>query len=156
VVWQRWNTHAEIKNKYLPRILGKEPASCYLILFDEIKIGYIQTYFVCDYPEYNKYVKMSNDVAGIDIFIGEEDYIHKGHGGIFIKKFLKYIVFKDDDVKTCIVGPDPKNIAAIKAYEKVGFKYIKTIKIPNEEEAKFIMEIKRDEINKNGVRANCT
>jgi len=31
-----------------------------------------------------------------------------------------------------MIGPEVNNISAIKMYEKVGFKYLKTVKIPDE------------------------
>jgi RimJ/RimL family protein N-acetyltransferase len=99
-----------------------------------------------NYPEYNELVQAGDDVSGIDLLIGEKEYIHKGLGPIIIKKFLKDIVFQKNNIKSCVIGPELKNIITIKAYKKVGFKYIKTIKIPDENEPEYIMEILKDEI----------
>jgi RimJ/RimL family protein N-acetyltransferase len=48
-----------------------------------------------------------------------------------------------ESVERCIVDPEPKNLIAIKAYENAGFRYLKTIQIPEEEEPEYLMEIKR-------------
>jgi RimJ/RimL family protein N-acetyltransferase len=99
-----------------------------------------------NYPEYNELVQTGDSASGIDLLIGEKEYIHKGLGSIIIKKFLKDIIFQKNNIKSCVIGLEPKNIIAIKAYKKVGFKYVKTIKIPNENEPEYIMEILKDEI----------
>jgi len=142
---QEW-TFKEIENKYIPYIHKQKPTDSYIILYNDIKIGYIQTYLLKNYPEYNELVQSGDDSAGIDLLIGEKEYIHRGLGPIIIKKFLKDIVFQNKNIKSCVIGPEPKNEIAIKAYKKVGFKYIKTIKIPDEDEPEYIMEILRNEI----------
>ena len=142
---QEW-TYKEIVNKYIPYIQGQKPTDSFIILYNDIKIGYIQTYLLKNYPEYNELVQADGDSAGIDLFLGDREYIHKGLGPIIIKKFLNDIVFQNRNIKSCVIGPEPKNIIAIKAYKKVGFKYIKTIKIPDENEPEYIMEISRNEI----------
>jgi aminoglycoside 6'-N-acetyltransferase len=143
---QDW-TYEEVKNKYLPKINKQEPTDSFLILYEDKKIGYIQTYSLMDFPDYNKVVDGGDDSAGVDLFIGEKEFIHKGLGSIIIRKFLKYYVFCNNLINRCIIGPEPKNLAAIKAYTKVGFKYIKTIQIPDEDEPEYIMEI-----TKNGMK----
>jgi RimJ/RimL family protein N-acetyltransferase len=142
---QDW-TYDEIVKKYTPYVLKQKPIESFIILYDGKKIGYIQTYFLKDYPEYNMFIQAGDDSAGIDLLIGEKEYIHKGLGQKIIRKFVKDIVFSNKYVNKCIIGPEPKNIAAIKAYEKAGFRFVKTIKIPDEKEPEYIMEILRNEI----------
>jgi RimJ/RimL family protein N-acetyltransferase len=142
---QEWK-YKEIENKYKPYIQGQKPTDSYIILYNDIKVGYIQTYLLKNYPEYNELVQVDDNSAGIDLLIGEKEYIHKGLGPIIIKKFLKDIVFQNKNIKSCVIGPEPKNIIAIKAYKKVGFKYIKTIKIQDEHKSEYIMEISKNEI----------
>lgn len=103
------------------------------ILFYNLKpLGYIQTYKIWDFPEYNKFAQADEFTNGIDLFIGEEDYLHKGIGAKIISTFLKTIVYKNNKINKCIIGPDPKNIVAIRAYEKAGFEYEKTINTGDE------------------------
>lgn len=70
----------------------------------------------------------------------------KGFGSMMLKKFLQEIVFTDPGVNMCIVGPEPSNKRAINSYKKVGFKYVKTVQIPNEPEDTYIMELPRNKI----------
>jgi aminoglycoside 6'-N-acetyltransferase len=145
---QRRFSLPEIEGKFIPRIRGEKPVSCYLILYGDNPIGYIQSYKISDFPDYAKHVAIGENASGIDLFIGEPDYIHKGLGYYIISKFLKNKVFVLTDSESCIIGPDPNNIIAIKAYQKVGFKYIKTVVIPEEDEIEYIMKISKDGILK--------
>lgn len=145
---KKW-TFDELKDKYLPRILGTAPTFCYLILFDAKPIGQIQMYKINNYPVYKKIIQIDENAAGVDLFIGEKIFLHKGLGGIIIKKFLKDFVFTKLEVDSCIMGPDPKNIAAIKAYQKAGFNHFKTIFNPEENEEEYLMKIKKETVCKN-------
>lgn len=128
----------DIRKKYLPRVEGRDFTTCFVILYDSKPIGQIQMYEIADYPDYEKTVQLETSAAGVDLFIGESGYVHRGLGPIIIKKFLKDYVFKKLNVDICIIGPNPNNLTAIKAYEKVGFKYIKTI-INRDGEEEYLM-----------------
>jgi len=139
-------SYEEILQKYGSRINGEEPVTPFLISYADTPIGFIQTYRISDYPKYNKYVEADEFTAGVDLFIGENNYLHKSFGTTAISKFVKEIVFSDENIKICIIGPETKNKAAIRSYEKAGFKYFKTIKMPNDPEPEYLMRIYREEI----------
>ncbi len=143
-------SYEAIAAKYLPRIKGEEPTKCYLILVGDLPVGYIQTYRIGDYPEYGRYVDIAEDAAGIDLFIGHPDYIHRGLGKDIMREFLRRIVFGESNAESCVVGPEPANKGAIRAYEKAGFKYLKTIRVPDEEEPEYLMRITKGEVGAGG------
>ena len=62
----------------------------------------------------------------IDIFIGEQDYLGIGYGSRTLRQFLEELV--DPNYEACFVDPDTVNTQAIRAYERAGFKKIKTVK----------------------------
>jgi len=136
-------TFEDIKKKYTPRIKNEDPTSCFIMLYDGKPIGQIQMYKISDYPEYEKIIQPIKKAAGIDLFIGERDYQNKGLGSIIIKKFLKDFVFVKLDVDTCVIGPNPQNIAAIKAYQKAGFTYTKTV-VNHDGEEEYLMELQKN------------
>jgi RimJ/RimL family protein N-acetyltransferase len=137
-------TFTEVKNKYLPRVLGKSQTSSFLILFGKKPIGQIQMYKINDYPKYKSSIQINDKAAGVDLFIGEKAYLHKGLGSTIIRKFLKDYVFTQLDVDSCIMGPSPNNVAAIKAYQKAGLSHFKTIFDGKEDE--YLMKIKKEAI----------
>lgn len=136
----------QVVSKYLPRIKGEQPTFSFIIVCDNNEIGYIQTYMIADYPEYSQWVNTAEQAAGIDMFIGERDFIHKGLGKQILIKFLREYVFQLTNAECCIIGPEPKNKAAIRAYEKSGFKFLKTIQVPDEDEPEYLMRLYKNEL----------
>jgi len=140
-------TYDQVVQKYTLRITGNSPTSSFLILYHERPIGYIQTYRICDYADYNAYVQADETAAGVDLFIGEPDYLHKGLGSRILRKFLHEIVFASEGIECCIIGPEPNNQIAIRCYEKVGFRYWKTIHLLGEAEPEYLMTLHRTEMS---------
>lgn len=66
-------------------------------------------------------------MAGLDLFIGDENYLGKGLGPSIIGKFMDEVVFKTLAVDSCIAGPNEQNVRSIRAFEKAGFHYLKTV-----------------------------
>jgi RimJ/RimL family protein N-acetyltransferase len=119
-----------VSRHYLPMIRGERRTDPYLILLDGVPIGFIQTYLVRDHPEYAAAVQVSDGAAGADLFIGDSAHVHRGVGPQILRRILRDIVFMSMGASECIIGPQPQNAAAIRAYEKVGFEYLKTVKTP--------------------------
>ena len=71
------------------------------------------------------------DVVGIDQFIGEAEFLHKGYGPAFIRQYVTEVFAHDPTVNECIADPAPSNSAAIKAYEKSGFKQSGLVSTPD-------------------------
>ena len=131
-----------IEKKYSERLLQNSFVKPYIAQIDGNDVCYIQTFFQIDEPEYEKYFKeytADENTMGVDLWIGNKEYIHKGYGKYILSSFLKEIVFSNIKAKRCLIDPDPNNKIAIKAYEKVGFKHIKNVKVKNEEF--YIMEL---------------
>jgi RimJ/RimL family protein N-acetyltransferase len=119
-----------VRSHYLPMILGEEPTFGYLILLERTPVGFVQAYMIRDHPEYAHAVQVEEDAAGVDLFIGEENAIHRGLGPVVLRTFLRRIVFGEMGASVCVIGPQPENTSAIRAYEKAGFKYCKTVQAP--------------------------
>jgi len=109
-------------------------------------IGFIQSYRIDDYDEYGKALALDVTAAGIDLFIGEPDLVGKGHGPALIRAFLRDVVFQTYDVAECVIGPSIKNVSAIRAYEKAGFRFFKDAVVPDEPDPEHLMRIRRDEV----------
>jgi ribosomal protein S18 acetylase RimI-like enzyme len=140
------NTIEEVTKRYDPQIHGKEPTDCYLVLYENAPVGYIQTYKVNDWPEFGDYVGYDDHTASVDLFIGEGSFMGRGLGNLMLKKFLKEIVFANPDITTCIIGPEPNNKRGIHSYQKAGFTYARTVQVGQEPDPTYIMEIRREDI----------
>jgi RimJ/RimL family protein N-acetyltransferase len=136
-------TLQRVTGKYLPRIHCQEPVYCYLVLYDNRPVAYIQSYRIEDFPTAKAMVTDSTNVAGTDTFIGEVDFLHGGFGAVYIRKFLREIVFPEPGITSCIIDPEPTNRIAIKAYEKAGFDYSHTAWNAEDNVPAYIMVINR-------------
>ena len=68
---------------------------------------------------------MGEGVAGVDLFIGEETLIGQGLGTEIIRRFVEEIVFASPATTGCVAGPDARNAASVRAFEKAGFHIVK-------------------------------
>ncbi|SDW66782.1 aminoglycoside 6'-N-acetyltransferase/aminoglycoside 6'-N-acetyltransferase-1b [Marininema mesophilum] len=105
-------------DSYLKRIHSTE-ISLYFVSYGNIPIGFLQAYPV-DRSKETWLPKLPKNTIGIDQFIGEIDFVGKGYGTSFIKKFIDQLLAENNEM-TVILDPDPRNKAAIRCYEKVGF-----------------------------------
>ena len=132
-----------VTQKYTPRIAGHDPAHCFIVLFDDAPIGLIQTYRIDDFPDYLELIGLDEDAAGLDIFIGERDFVQRGLGPQIMQAFLQAVVFERFQAESCVVGPHPLNRVAIAAFRKAGFKHLKKVVDIETGQAECIMRIER-------------
>ncbi len=135
-----------VTERYMPRITGKDPTRAFVITLGGRPIGYIQAYFIEDQADYAAAVQVPPGAAGVDLFIGEADVVHRGLGADIVRRFLRDIVFGEMQAAWCVIGPQPENRIAIRAYEKAGFRHLKTVRIPGgDAEYEYLMIISRAE-----------
>jgi len=114
-------TFEEISTKYSKR-LNEGIVDIFIIILNHNEIGYIQSYFIDD----NTFFKTSGLGKGIDLYIGEADFIHVGYGKTIITDYIREYVFNNRKVNFVGIDPEINNVIAIKAYEKAGFKHVNT------------------------------
>ncbi len=154
---RRWwyadgSSYEEIEEHYLPGIEGRDATKLFLILHGNKPIGFVQAYRISveDDAVYASLVDVESS-AGVDLFIGEPGYLYRGLGSHVIRRFLSEHVFRDPEIEACMIGPEPKNVAAIRAYEKAGFRFFKTIQVPGEPEPEYLMKLTRGEFEGGGL-----
>jgi RimJ/RimL family protein N-acetyltransferase len=137
---------AEIAAKYTPRITGGEPIQPFLIMYGTVPIGYIQIYMMDDAGAYPDAVPAGMGVAGLDLFIGEETYLHRGIGSALLRYVLRSIVFGRLGAAACVVDPEAANVGAIRTYERVGFRRVASACSENDDSSVVLMRIERAEL----------
>jgi aminoglycoside 6'-N-acetyltransferase len=138
---------AEIESKYLPRISGDVPVRCYIVDYDRQPVGYIQTYRIDHDAEYSRALGVDRDAAGVDLFIGENDFRYRGFGALMLQEFVKRVVFEDSTVSCCVIAPVESNKAAIRAYRKAGFRHTRTVPVPGGDVEEYVMLLWPDELD---------
>jgi aminoglycoside 6'-N-acetyltransferase len=94
----------------------------YVICLDEEMIGYIQAYNAHDFAQENHLdlSAISRAVCGVDLFIGELPFLHKGLGASILNEFANQVLAPHFD--WCLIDPSKDNPVAIKSFKKARFK----------------------------------
>jgi RimJ/RimL family protein N-acetyltransferase len=58
-----------------------------------------------------------------------------------LRQFLRDVAFPFHGIQVCVIGPSVKNVAAIRAYEKAGFRALKEVQVPDEPDPEFLMRV---------------
>jgi aminoglycoside 6'-N-acetyltransferase len=136
--WHRSHTLGEVEAKYGPRIDGTELVLVFVIELDGRPAGVIQTYLTVDYPDW---IGAQDGVAGVDLFIADEELIGQGLGPRILTEFTRVIVFADPAATACATSPEVVNKASIRAFEKAGFRRVH--EIPGEWGPELLMQVER-------------
>jgi RimJ/RimL family protein N-acetyltransferase len=119
---------------FLPRIRSRDTFP-FVVYINDIPFGYIQYYYINRTHEktggdWLPHGLPEKTTVGIDQFIGDPQYLHKGYGALMIKEFIAYLHQLESHITTIVLDPSPDNIVAIKCYEKVGFKHMGIVNAP--------------------------
>ncbi|KAA0765710.1 GNAT family N-acetyltransferase [Bacillus sp. SH5-2] len=98
-----------------------------LIEFEDVPIGYIQMYPVDSEWKILYGYEVSQNVWGMDQFIGEPAYWGKGIGTKLVQATITYIM-ENEGAEAIAMDPKVNNERAIKCYGKCGFKKVKILK----------------------------
>ena len=141
--WNEARTYEEVAARYLPAIEGREPTDLFLILLDDRPVGFIQTYLVSDYPDYAELVQVGAGVAGVDLFLAEEELTGRGLGSEALRAFAREVVFARPETSACVADPDVRNAASIRAFEKAGFRVVREFVDPADGERHALVRLER-------------
>jgi aminoglycoside 6'-N-acetyltransferase len=142
--WDEHESYESVARHYLPAIEGRRPVNLYLILLDGRPVGFIQAYLVADHPEFAARVGLGAGVAGVDLFVGEEELTGKGLGSEVIRAFVRDVVFAEPATIACIADPDVRNAASIRAFEKAGFRRVGEFLDPSDRQLHALVRLERD------------
>ena len=134
-------------DKYGARIRGDDDTTeIFFIRHLGRPIGFIQCYRIDDSDGYGTALALDASAAGIDLFIGEPSEVGRGRGPRIIRAFLRDVVFARYEVAECVIGPSVKNLSAIRAYEKAGFRFFRDVVVPDEPDPEHLMRIRREDL----------
>lgn len=119
-------TLESVREKYGSYVQGykqvegvNKPIHSFIIYLDGLPTGYIQIYNAYDFPRSKPLLALPENLGAFDVFIGEKKSLGQNWGSKIIIEFLKVHASQYNYV---FVDPDSSNIAALKCYEKAGFK----------------------------------
>jgi RimJ/RimL family protein N-acetyltransferase len=142
-----WDEHASyqlVVEHYLPAIEGRRAVDLYLILLDRRPIGFIQHYLLDDHPDFAERVGLGPGVAGVDLFVADEELTGKGLGSEVLRRFVRDVVFEKPTTIACIADPDVRNAASLRAFEKAGFRRVGEFLDPEDGQRHALVRLERD------------
>ena len=132
--WVERKTFEETEAHYGPTIDGVEPTDHYIALLDGEPFGLIQTYLVSDYPDYAALIEEGEGTAGVDLYIADPANTERGLGTEMLRRFVEEIVFARPETVAVTADPDVRNRASIRAFEKAGFRRVRELVDPQDDE----------------------
>ena len=117
----------ESLREYTAAVDGREPDEHYLIVVDGRPVGMIQTYLASDYPEWDEVVEVGEGVAGVDLFIGEEELTGRGLGAHVLEQFAREVVFARSETSAVAATVEEANRRSWRAFEKAGFTHVRDV-----------------------------
>jgi len=141
--WHQPFNLVEIEEKYGPRVDGIQPTYMYVVLYRENPIGWIQWYRWADYPDHAAQLSAAKSAAGIDLGIGETDFLGKGLGPKVIHQFIQEIVFVHPEITGIVSDPEEENVRSLRAFEKAGFDIKKVIQLKGESVKRRVVVLNR-------------
>jgi aminoglycoside 6'-N-acetyltransferase len=125
-LWWREPVEEAVEKRYAG-IEGRRSTRQFLIVVDGRPAGMIQTYHVADHPEWQELVQVGDDVAGVDLMIGEPDLVGRGLGPLVLAEFVRDVVFADPAVDAVVATVEEANRRSWRAFEKAGFRHVRDV-----------------------------
>ena len=105
---------------------GRDTTRPFLIELDGLPVGYIQYWYVGHHQnaqwvkDHPWLMELPPETIGVDLSLGDPDALSKGIGSTALAAFVRML--RAQGHETIIIDPDPKNVRAVRAYTKAGFR----------------------------------
>jgi RimJ/RimL family protein N-acetyltransferase len=135
-VHEWWNDHttlAEVVDHYGPSIDGGDPTDHYVVLLDGQPIGFVETYLIADYPDWEATVGGEPGAVGVDLFVADPTLTGKGLGTRLLRQFVGEVALERPGATHCLADPDAANAASLRAFEKAGFRVVREFVDPDDQ-----------------------
>lgn len=127
---RRWWPHpVELELAEMTGYLEGGGVAPFLAWADARPIGYLQIYHANPEGFWAGH-ELPVETFGLDLFIGETEALGRGWGPRLIRLVLRRL-FAMPEIMRVHIDPDPENAAAIRAYEKAGFRAAGRIETPD-------------------------
>ena len=120
----------DVVAQYQPDALARERVTAYIVLLDQVPIGYAQAYVTLGAGGGWWEDETDPGVRGIDQSIGEPHLLGQGLGTRLVRT-LAETLFRDPAVTRIQTDPAPDNLRAIRCYQKAGFRIVREIVTPD-------------------------
>lgn len=135
VHWREWwgqepVSMQAVAEHYLPRVMAESGVTPYFAELDGEPFAYAQSYVVMGSGGGWWEDETDPGARGIDQSIGDPALLNQGLGTRLVQAMVAKL-FADPRVSKIQTDPSPKNVRAIRCYEKAGFRQIKEVITPD-------------------------
>jgi RimJ/RimL family protein N-acetyltransferase len=128
---------AGVEKEYGPCIDRTDPTEVFICSDGTQPMGLVQIYRLADHPEYERAVGV-DEAAGIDLLIGDLTRCGHGAGPRIIGRAAAMSWEHYPEVRWAMAGPSVRNTRSHRAFEKAGFRAVRRVAVPNEEDDELI------------------
>jgi RimJ/RimL family protein N-acetyltransferase len=128
--WSPIPTFEEVEEEFGPLVDEGSTTRPYIVLFDGIPSGYIQSYVAMGSGDGWWEGEQDPGVRGIDQFLAHQEQLGQGRGTAMVRAFVQHL-FADSTVTRIQTDPSPGNGRAIRCYEKAGFRATRVVATPD-------------------------
>jgi RimJ/RimL family protein N-acetyltransferase len=94
----------------------------HILLMSGRPVGYLQ-YYVAGVRAKELHLDDARGVLGVDFCVGDPRLLGRGLGSLGLKQAVE-LLFREAAIRALVADPNPGNTAAIKTYERVGFRVV--------------------------------
>ena len=127
--WREWWGDSDEEIRFVQYMVeGRDTTRPFIFTVDGVDVGYIQYWFIGHHQNEawladNPWLGvLPPETIGVDLSIGPADRLSKGLGTAALVAFVAML--RETGFSQIIIDPDPKNLRAVRAYEKAGFRVI--------------------------------
>ena len=88
-------------------------------------------------------IELEDHAAGVDLFIADATLTGHGVGTSVLRRFVDEIVFERRTTTCCVADPDVGNVASVRAFEKAGFRVVRTFVDPSDGQTHALVRLDR-------------
>jgi RimJ/RimL family protein N-acetyltransferase len=128
--WDAPRTVEDVTSEYSAGIADDSAVRAYIAWRDGNPIGFIQSYVAASAGDGWWADERDPGVLGIDQFIADESNLNRGIGTAMVREFVE-MLFRDPSTTRVQTDPSPRNLRAIRCYEKAGFRRAREVDTPD-------------------------
>lgn len=121
---------ADVYEQYLPKVLAEKNVTPYIAMLGKEPIGYAQSYIALGSGDGWWEDETDAGVRGIDQSLSNPEHLGRGLGTKLVLALVQRL-FSDPLVTKIQTDPSPRNLRAIRCYEKAGFRQVRRIVTPD-------------------------
>lgn len=126
-----------LTRRFAPIINGTVDIRGWIVQINELDAGWVQCSEIDPTSDYARQLDLPepyrSGAVGIDVLLGDAQFRNGGWGPVVLRAMLDKLVFSELGAPVAIIAPELMNERAIHAYERAGFRWLKTVPVVDQD-----------------------